>query len=189
MKRLLPLVILAVALLGVALLRMQTRHEAPYPAPDFALPDLQGRVHRLSDYRGKVVFLNLWATWCPPCRMEMPSIERLYRRFAPEGLVVLAVSVDESGAKAVAPFVRELGITFPVLLDPEGRLGSRLGITGYPETFVIDRGGNVVRHFIGPAEWDEPPMAAYFAGLLAAPTPAALGEAGGVPSGSAPSSG
>jgi peroxiredoxin len=168
MKRtLLPVVLLIAALAGVAALQSAQRdRRLGYAAPDFALPDLQGKQHRLSDYHGKVVFLNLWTTWCPPCRMEMPAMERLYQRLRERDFVMLAVSEDEGGASVVAPFVAELGLTFPILLDPDARLSPRFGVTGYPETFVIDRAGNVVNHFIGPAAWHSEEMLRYFASLL-----------------------
>jgi peroxiredoxin len=169
-----PVAFLLIALATVAWLqRWQQQSRTGFPAPDFSLPDLNGTVHSLSALRGRVVFLNLWTTWCPPCRMEMPAMERLYRRFRDRDFVILAVSEDEEGASAVAPFVAELGITFPVLLDPEGRLSTRYGVTGYPETFIIDRNGHVVEHVIGPAEWNSEEMLAYFEALLAQPQPSA----------------
>lgn len=96
-------------------------------------------------------------------------MERLHRRMRGRDFVMLAVSEDEGGKDAVAPFVAELGLTFPVLLDPEARLSPRYGVTGYPETFLIDRDGKVVQHTIGPAEWDGEQAAAYIAALLQAP--------------------
>jgi len=165
----LPIVLLLAALGAVAGLQYMQRSHNGYEAADFTLPDLHGRTYRLADLRGKVVFLNLWATWCPPCRMEMPSMEALYKRLENRDFVMLAVAEDEGGAAAVGPFVREVGITFPVLLDPEATVAPRYGATGYPETFIIDRNGRVVNHTIGPAEWDSEEMVAYFERLLAAP--------------------
>lgn len=162
---------LLLAVLG-AVAGLQYLHRPPnigYEAADFTLPDLQGKPVRLSDFRGKVVFLNFWATWCPPCRMEMPNMEGLYKQLAPRDFVMLAVAEDEGGAAAVGPFVRELGLSFPVLLDPEATLSPRYGATGYPETFIIDRNGRVVNHTIGPEDWDSKEMVAYFEQLLAAP--------------------
>jgi peroxiredoxin len=145
----------------------QAAGRAGFPAPDFSLPDLDGHLHRLSDLRGNVVFLNLWATWCPPCRMEMPSMERLHQRLRGKDFVMLAVSEDETGAAAVQPFVEEMRLTFPVLLDTEGTLPSRYGVTGYPETFLIDRDGRVVHHTIGPEDWDSEPVYQFLQKLLA----------------------
>lgn len=170
-SRALPLALLAIALAAIAALQLGGRgREAGYMAADFALNDLAGNTHRLADLQGKVVFLNLWATWCPPCRMEMPAMERLYQRLRHRDFAMLAVSQDEAGAEVVAPFVDELGISFPVLLDPEARLSPRYGATGYPETFIIDRDGRVVNHIIGPADWDSPEYVRYFEALLDQPT-------------------
>ena len=169
-RSLAPIALLLVVLGAVAGLQyMQRAPRTGYPAPDFTLRDLQGRQYRLSELRGRVVFLNLWATWCPPCRMEMPSMEALYRRLQNRDFVMLAVAEDEGGAAAVRPFVQEVGLTFPVLLDRDASLSPRYGATGYPETFIIDRNGQVVNHTIGPAEWDSEQMVAYFNQLLEAP--------------------
>jgi peroxiredoxin len=152
------------AVIGLQIL--QRGQGSRYAAGDFALQDLDGREVRLADLRGKIVFLNLWATWCPPCRAEMPSMEALYQRFKGRDFAMLAVAEDTDTA-AVAAFVRELGLTFPVLLDPDNRLPGRYGVTGYPETFVIDRNGQVIKHVIGPEEWNSPAIVAYFEALLA----------------------
>jgi len=171
MTRSLAPMALLLAVLG-ALAGLQYMHRAPatgYEAADFTLPDLQGNSVRLSDLRGKVVFLNLWATWCPPCRMEMPGMERLYRQLAGRDFAMLAVAEDNGGTEAVAPFVRQQGLSFPVLLDPDATLSPRYGATGYPETFIIDRSGRVVNHTIGPADWGSKEMLAYFEQLLRQP--------------------
>jgi peroxiredoxin len=123
------------------------------PAPDFSAPTIAGDTIRLANLRGRVVFLNLWATWCPPCREEMPAMQELYRQLAGPGFEMLAVSADEAGAAVVTPFVRDLGLSFPVLLDPQLEVASRYRVTGYPETYVIDRNGMVVAHMIGPRDW------------------------------------
>ncbi len=170
-KRLLPIgVLAAVIAAAIGLQSLQRSRAGGYEAPDFEFPDLEGRIHRLSEARGKIVFLNLWATWCPPCVAEMPSIEALHRRFRSEDLVILAVSEDAEGDKAVRPLISQLGVTFPILLDPEGTLSPRYGVTGYPETFVIGRDGRVIEHFIGPTDWVSPPRINYFQSLLRQPT-------------------
>jgi len=143
-------------------------HRGPRLAPDFAVPDLAGHAVRLSALRGKVVVLNLWATWCPPCREEMPSMERLYGRLRDRDFQLLAVSQDEDGSSAVEPFVKQLGITFPVLIDPERQVGERYGVWGYPETFIIDRNGYVVERVIGPRDWATPTQIAMLEALIAA---------------------
>jgi peroxiredoxin len=163
----LPAVLLVGALGAVAFLQhLQRRPGVGYAAPGFALPDVHGKMHSLAEYRGKVVFLNLWATWCPPCREEMPAMERLYRRLEGRDFVMLAVSQDEGGAKVVGPFVQQMNLSFTVLLDPEASLSPRYGVTGYPETFVIDRDGRVIEHTIGPADWDTAAYVSYFTSLL-----------------------
>jgi peroxiredoxin len=143
-------------------------------APALALPSLAGGSVDLASLRGKVVVLNFWATWCPPCVAEMPSLERLHKALSPEGLAVVAVSTDEDEA-ALRQFVSRAGLTMPVLLDPGGRVaGDRYHTTGYPETFVIDRSGVLVSHTVGPAEWDTPQALAHFRTLLGGgATPAA----------------
>jgi peroxiredoxin len=124
-------------------------------APDFVAQDLKGQAVRLSSQRGKVVFLNLWTTWCPPCRLEMPAMETLAKKLAGDDFVMLAVSEDDAPA-SVQKFVDEMKITFPVLIDSTGEVGRRYGITGYPETFIIDREGRQVARFIGPKDWKDP---------------------------------
>ena len=113
---------------------------------DFALTDLQGKTWNLKDLRSKVVLLNFWATWCPPCRKEMPDLEALYLRFKDQGFVVLAIS-DEDAAK-VSPFLTERNITYPVLLDPGRKVNEEFQIEGIPKSFVYDRGGKLVAQSI-----------------------------------------
>jgi peroxiredoxin len=139
-------------------------------APGLRLPALTGGEHDLAAERGKLVVLNFWATWCPPCVAEMPSLERLQRALAAEGLSVVAVSTDVDQA-APRRFVAEHSLTLRVLHDPGGRVAaSDYRITGYPETYVIDRGGHIVEHVVGPAEWDSPEWLSRFRGLLGAPS-------------------
>ena len=138
-------------------------------APAFHATNLAtGRPVSLADYRGRPILLNLWATWCPPCREEMPSMERLYGQLHDRDFQLLAVSQDEDGSRAVEPFVRQLGITFPVLIDPERQVGERYGVWGYPETFIIDRNGYVVERVIGPRDWATPAQRAALEALIAA---------------------
>ena len=144
-RRGLKIALIATAL-GVAaacgLLRL--RYRTPSVAPDFAVPDLAGQAVRLSAFRGQVVLLNIWTTWCPPCREEMPSMERLYQRLRDRGFALLAVSEDEGGAAVVEPFVRQLGLTFPVLVDPEQQVGSLVRGVGVPGV-LPDRSGRTHR--------------------------------------------
>ncbi|WP_447986325.1 TlpA disulfide reductase family protein [Nitrospira sp. Nam74] len=123
-------------------------------APDFVLPNLNEQSVRLSDYRGKVVFLNFWATWCKPCREEMPSMEVLYKNFDRDGLVVLAVSIDRvTTKKDIPPFVSSMNLTFPVLVDSWGQTDKRYKLMGVPETYIIDQQGILREKIIGPRDW------------------------------------
>jgi peroxiredoxin len=112
----------------------------------FTLTDLQGKTWSLSDLRGKVVLVNFWATWCPPCRKEMPDLETLYRRFAAQGFVVLAISDEDAGK--VTPFIAQRGITYPVLLDPGRKVNELFQVDGIPKSFVYDREGKLVAQSI-----------------------------------------
>jgi peroxiredoxin len=135
-------------------------------APAFRLPALAGGERDLAAQRGKIVVLNFWATWCPPCVAEMPSLERLHRTLSPEGLSVVTISTDEDEAE-LRRFLKERALTIPVLRDPGGRaVASLYRTTGYPETFVIDRDGRLLEHVVGPAEWDSPQRLAAFRRLL-----------------------
>ncbi len=137
------------------------------PAPDFALPDLSGRDVVLSGQRGRVVFVNFWATWCPPCRDEAPSLERLYGRLQGEDFEILAVSIDAPGQQAaVGAFRDEFGLSFPVLLDPRKQAYGSFGVTGVPETYLIDPQGGLAERFIGPRDWDDPRYARVVRRLL-----------------------
>ncbi len=134
-------------------------------APDFALQDLNGRRIRLADYHGKVVFLNFFATWCVPCRLEMPSMERLSRTYRDKGLVVLAVDVRE-GARTVRPFMQELRLSFPALLDEDGSVGYVYGIRPLPATFLVGRDGKILWRAFGARDWDTQESRQYFSRLL-----------------------
>ena len=113
---------------------------------DLSLKDLSGKTWTLSDLRGKVVLVNFWATWCPPCRKEMPDLEALYERFAPQGLVILGISDEE--ASKVKPFIRERKVTFPILLDPGQKVNNLFQVDGIPKSFVYNRDGKLVAQSI-----------------------------------------
>ena len=135
-------------------------------APGLRLPALAGGEHDLGAERGKLVVLNFWASWCPPCVAEMPSLERLQQALAADGLSVVAVSTDADAA-ALRAFVAEHRLTLRVLQDPGGRVAASVyHVTGYPETFLIDRAGRILQHVVGPAEWDSPEWQSRFRGLL-----------------------
>ncbi|MEA3544358.1 MAG: TlpA disulfide reductase family protein [Thermodesulfobacteriota bacterium] len=122
-------------------------------APDFTLTDMEGQPVSLSQFRGKVVILNFWATWCPPCREEMPSMEQLYRENKDQDLVMLAVNVDENGKAAVTKFLKRTPHSFPILLDSENIAQNAYGVFRFPESFIIDRNGIVVEKIIGGRDW------------------------------------
>lgn len=160
------LLLVAIALLA-ALWAPRTHIESPQtsePVPNFRF-ELDGRQLELADFRGQVVLLNFWATWCPPCVAEMPSLERLHQRLGDRGLFVLGVSVDADAA-AYEQFLRTHNITFANYRDPERRVSTLYGTFMYPETYIIDRQGRLVRKIIGPLEWDNPDVLAFLNDLL-----------------------
>ncbi len=121
---------------------------------DFTLPDLHGQTTRLSDLRGRVVLINFWATWCPPCRAEMPSMHALYQDYHKKGFEILAITSDVEGKRIVAPFIEKRGFTFPVLLDPRGGVGGRLRVRGIPASYVLDKQGRIVGVEVGARNWN-----------------------------------
>ncbi len=126
-------------------------------APEFRAVHLStGTPASLADYRGKVLLLNIWATWCLPCRVEMPSLERLQRKLAGTDFRLVSVSIDQDDSTVVRRFAQELGLTFEILHDRPGMIREIYQTTGVPESFVIDRDGAIVKKVIGPAEWDSP---------------------------------
>jgi peroxiredoxin len=140
--------------------------EVGSPAPGFSAFDLEGNTVTLDDHRGKVLLVNLWATWCTPCKAEMPSMQRLYEEIQDDDFEILAVSIDQVtgdhepgnplGGKIEA-FADSLNLTFPVLHDPEGGISVIYQASGVPESFVLDRDGILVRKVSGPTEWDADP--------------------------------
>jgi peroxiredoxin len=122
-------------------------------APDFSLPDLAGKRIRLKDLRGNLVFLDFFATWCVPCRLEMPALERLHRAYRDKGSVVLAVDILED-AETVRAFTQGLRLSFPALLDEDGSVACSYGIRPVPATYLIGRDGKIVWRAFGAQEWD-----------------------------------
>lgn len=124
--------------------------------PEYSAPNLAGEEVAFADHLGEVVLINVWATWCGPCRVEMPPIQNIYDRFKERGFTVLAVSIDTGPghSEKVDEFVRELDLDFPVLLDPESRISDVLQTIGVPETFVLDREGRIIKRLIGATDWD-----------------------------------
>jgi len=148
-------------------------------APNFtaaAVPPARG-VRSLADFQGNVVLLNVWATWCGPCRQEMPSLERLHREFGDKGLRIVAVSVDEAvSGSGVRDFARELGVTFEILHDSLRAIDRTYQLTGYPATFIIDRDGIIRRKHLGAFDWDSYPSRALIASLLGVSIPPDTGR-------------
>lgn len=168
------IILIALFIVGAAvIILMQTRNSsfgpmAPSgpgkgaPAPNFSLRGLDGKTVSLTDFRGKVVLLNIWATWCPPCVEEMPSMQKLFQAMSGEAFELLAVSLDESGAAVVGPFMEKHKLTFPALIDSETTLQKSYQTTGVPESFIIDKKGIIVEKIIGPRDWASPAVLDYF---------------------------
>jgi thiol-disulfide isomerase/thioredoxin len=135
------------------------------PAPDFTLNTPGGTRISLASLKGKVVFLNFWATWCGPCRIEMPSMEAVYRQLKDRDFEILAVDVQER-AQDVQNFFREFNLSFPPVLDTAGRISRVYNITAFPTTFILDREGNIILRLVGSINWNTPEMIAAFETLL-----------------------
>jgi peroxiredoxin len=132
----------------------QKKSAVGYLAPDFNLRNIKGNYQSLDSFSGQVVVLNFWATWCVPCRVEMPSFEKLYRRYRSEGVAVLAVTLDKNSEQKIKSFVDEYELSFPVLIDEEGKVERLYPSMTIPFTYVIDRGGRVVARVDGAKNWE-----------------------------------
>jgi peroxiredoxin len=172
------LVSLAVIALAVLFLLKQNNSYLNYsplkpghPAPDFSFPGLDGKMVSLADHRGHIVLVNIWATWCPPCVDEMPSMEKLYQELKGENFEILAVSIDALGIKAVAPFMKKYSLSFPALMDPDGAIKALYQTTGVPESFIVNQEGILVEKIIGPRNWATPAVVGFFRDLLKTSTP------------------
>jgi cytochrome c biogenesis protein CcmG/thiol:disulfide interchange protein DsbE len=169
------IVIIAGLCLGAAALTRfagdVARVEVGAKAPEFRLPDLAtgDSVSLRERYAGKVTLVNIWATWCVPCRAEMPSMEQLYTALAPRGFAIAAVSIDEGPAEDVRAFAQELGLTFDILHDRSTRIQQSYQTTGVPESFLLNREGLIVKRVIGAHDWNSPANRALVERLLAEP--------------------
>jgi peroxiredoxin len=143
--------------------------ETGLAAPDFTFPGIDGKMVKLSDHRGKIVLVNIWATWCPSCVDEMPSMEKLYQKLQGEKFEILAVSIDSLGATAVEPFMKKYHLTFPALIDSAGAIRMGYRTTGVPESFIIDKNGILVKKIIGPINWAQPEVLRFFHDLIQKP--------------------
>jgi len=174
MYRLLLLIALLFACLGIFTGCSDETPKAPVAgavsvgqlAPDFTLSDLNGRSYTLSELRGKVVIVNFWATWCPPCRAEMPSMERLYQELSGQGLVLLAINVEKDGRRTVKQFLTSNPHSFPVLLDDQETAQRLYGVNRFPESFIVRKDGVVDDKVIGAIDWADSGSVAYFRDLL-----------------------
>ena len=126
-------------------------------APDFSLLDMDGAVHRLSEYRGRVVIVNFWATWCPPCREEMPSMQRAWEQLRTEGILMLGINVGEN-EDTIFQFTADYPVDFPLLLDIDSAVTGEWPVRGLPTTYVVDPDGRLVYQAIGSREWDDPDL-------------------------------
>ena len=142
------------------------RFNPPPPAPDFTLQTPEGGQVTLNDLRGKTVLVNFWATWCPPCVREMPSMEALYQSLKGRNFIVLAISLDKAGARVVAPFVKKLKLTFPIALDPNSEVSAVYGARDLPSSFLLDPQGRVVAGAKGERDWFSPEARSYVEELL-----------------------
>lgn len=143
-------------------------YASPRPAQDFVASGLDGSKTALSSLKGKIVLLNFWATWCPPCKAEMPSIEALWKTARDKAFTILALSDGESPSD-VSAFIKKNGYTYPVFVDPAGSVSRRYGVQGIPTTYVIDKRGMVIARVIGGIEYDTPEALSVFAELADRP--------------------
>ena len=140
----------------------------PFKAPDFQISDIDGNDIRLSEQKGKLVLFNLWATWCPPCRAEMPSMEELYTKLKDDGFTILAASSlgSNDSLKNVTEYARESGYTFPILFDDDNSIDRSYQTGSIPTSYLIDQEGMILARLVGAIEWDTPEMESIMRDLL-----------------------
>ncbi len=174
--------VLGVGLIGGSYAMKDELHpvDAGGVAPDFHAKELGSPTMRtMADYKGQVIILNVWATWCLPCREELPSLEKLYQQYGPKGLKLIAVSVDHGVSEdSIRAFANHYGITFDVLHDQTGGVEAAYQTTGYPETFVIGREGTIRKKWIGAADWSSLGNRALVAQLLGLEPPRPVADSG-----------
>jgi len=161
-------VFILATLVALFALTAQAGELKPYkgkPLPDFSLLDLKGEKHSLSDYKGKVVLLNFWATWCPPCVKEMPSMQRLQDKYQGKDFEILAVNMGEDST-TIEIFLQKMTINFPILLDSDGAILKQWKIFAFPTTFLVDKEGNIAYALFGGLEWDSPEAVAVVEELM-----------------------
>ncbi len=136
-------------------------------APDFLSENLAGGNAGLTDYKGKLILLNFWATWCMPCRVEMPGMERLWQKYKEKDFVIVAISNDdESSRSRIETFQKKLDLSFPILLDPESEINDQYKVSSMPTSFLIDANGKVISRIVGSEEWSSPDAIQFVEGLL-----------------------
>jgi peroxiredoxin len=139
---------------GTSLWAADVQSEEGHFAPDFALKTLEGNTVRLSEFRGKkVVLINFWATWCPPCRLEMPTMQQIYAEYKAKGFEILAVNIEPDAQQEIRDFIKELRLTFPILLDPDMKITRKFRVIGLPVSILIDRQGIVRAKEVGYHDW------------------------------------
>jgi thiol-disulfide isomerase/thioredoxin len=149
-------------------------HAKPVDLPDFTVADAGGAAKSLADFKGKVVLLNIWATWCVPCREEMPTLDKLEAKLGGKDFAVVAVNIDKGGPDKAAAFLKETGATqLPLYTDPSGKLFATVKTVGMPTTLIIDRDGKEIARLIGPADWSSPEALAVIDAAIAASAKAA----------------
>jgi thiol-disulfide isomerase/thioredoxin len=154
-------------------------HDAPKPVAAVAFENGQGQPQNLADFKGKVVLLNIWATWCVPCRKEMPALDRLQGTLGGSGFEVIPVSIDRGGLETVRKFHTEIGVhNVRIYIDSSGKVLPALAVVGLPTTLLIDRAGREIGRIVGPAEWDAPEMVGFLTPIIAEPDDAAQRDAG-----------
>ena len=133
--------------------------------PSFVLKDLKGNDEQLQSFKDKLILVNFWASWCGPCNEEAPSMEEMYQKLHSEGLIIVGISIDHHVGQ-VEKFVKQYSVTFPVLLDTDESVASSYGITGVPETFILNSHYKLIRHVIGPLDWTSPDVISYLSSLI-----------------------
>ncbi len=134
--------------------------------PSFSLKDISGKEKTLNDYNDRIILVNFWASWCGPCNEEASSLEEMYKHLRSKGVALVAISIDHH-MRPVNRFVKKYSITFPVLLDPEENVASAYGITGVPETFILNQDHKLIKHIIGPLDWTSGNVMSYLSTLMA----------------------
>lgn len=166
MKRIFWVLFLVIAVAASGCSKKEVPAQEGAAAPDFTLQDLSGKQVQLSSLKGKVVLVNFWATWCPPCREEIPSMVKLNQVMQGKNFQMLAISVDEGGKQAVQEFFRQNGVSLPALFDTDGSVSRRYGTTGVPETFIVDGKGMIRKKVIGGVDWSAPEVLQYLEQLM-----------------------